>query len=632
MKKTILFKKIIGMLLLTFLNVQIHAQQTHINKVWDIHNGNPGQYDYISTAITPNGNIVHISNNQPAGNSYIFTNCIHSNGNVLWQQNCPSVPQVDDYGVDIKIDNIGNIFSCAAKHNGNNYDYYITKHSESGILIWEHQHNGSGNGDDVPSAIDLDANNNIFVTGSTTGQSSMQDFTTLKLDGANGSLIWLNQHIIQKPQGATCMALTSNGDVIVSGTSFTNFVNANIFTVKYSGTNGSVLNSVTQSTSGNGRDVPTGIKINEFGEVFIVGTTNSNLTNSNIKLIAYSESLQFLWDKTVDKSGKVDEGHAINIDTNGNPIITGFCTKLNSGSNLYIAKYNRLNGTTIWERERTALEDLGACKGYDITCDGANIYICGEEDKNGVKNFLTLCLSQDGTPLWSKLYNENSADSRATRIKLHGESLFVSGKSIINGEKKISTVRYSFTKRPDSVEFVRGQPSHIEGAILVRFSEEHLNLSAIDNKSVEFGLLQYFISSSILLDMGNKTGFDWSKFNTFKIHRRATTADSLSITRLGDTIKLPKFWASLLIDIPFDIDEQKISDSLITLDYGIYHSTPNYVGELYGHPDDPFYFPSQYGLYPNNSYPNADINAKDAWDIEVGQDNVRVGIYDEIVD
>ena len=311
MKKTILFKKIIGMLLLTFLNSHIHAQQNHVNIVWDLHNGNHGQYDYISTAIAPNGNIIHVSNNQPSGNSHIFTSCTNSNGNVLWQQNCPSIPQIDDYGVDVKIDNLGNIYSCAAKHNGNNYDYYITKHTESGSLIWEYQFNGSGNGDDVPSSIELDTNNNVFVTGSCTGQSSMQDFTTLKLNGTNGSLQWVNQHVLQKPQGATCMALTSNGDVIVSGSTFTNFVNSNIFTVKYSGTNGAVLYSNSQISNGNGFDVPTGIKINEFGEILIVGTIKSNLENSNIKLIAYSETLQLLWDRTIDNSGKADEGHSI---------------------------------------------------------------------------------------------------------------------------------------------------------------------------------------------------------------------------------------------------------------------------------------------------------------------------------
>jgi hypothetical protein len=632
MQKTISFKKIIGMLLLTLLNSHTHAQQIHVNKVWDINNGNPGQYDNVSTAITPNGNIIHVSNNQTAGNSNIFTSCTHSNGNVLWQLNCPSIPQIDDYGVDVKVDNLGCIYSCAAKHNGNNYDYYITKHSESGNLIWEYQFNGSGNGDDIPSSIELDFDQNVLITGSSTGQLTMQDFTTLKLNGTNGSPEWVNQYMLQKPQGATCMALTSNGDVIVSGSTFTNFVNSDILTVKYSGLDGTILYSNSQISSGNGFDVPTGIKLNEFGEVLIVGTIKSNLENSNIKLIAYSDSIQLLWEKTIDKSGKSDEGHSISLDSSGNPIITGFCEKLNNGSNLYVAKFNRLNGSFIWERERTALEDLGACKGHDIACDDSNIYICGEEDNNGVKNFLTLCLSQDGTPLWSKLDNENSSDSRATRIKLFEEAIYVSGKSIINGEKKINTVRYSVTERPDSVEFINGQPSHIEGAILIRFSEEHLNLNVIDNRSIETALLQDFISQSLLYDMANKTGFDWSKFNTFKIHRRATSADSLSITRLGDTINLPKFWASLLVDIPFDIDEKQICDSLVTLDYGIYHSTPNYVGSLFGHPNDIQYFPSQYGLYPNDNYPNSDVNVKGAWDLENGKDYVRVGVFDAIVD
>jgi hypothetical protein len=630
LRMNILFLNI-NVILLLFCS-RIYAQQMHLNKVWDINNGNLGEYDLISTAIAPNGNIIQLSNNQPTGNSHIFSNCIGSNGNVLWQQNFPNISQFDDYGVDVKVDNLGNIYACAAKHNGINYDFYITKNSDIGTLIWQYQFNGTGNGDDFPSMIELDANYNVLVTGSSTGQSTMQDFTTLKLNGTDGSQIWINQNQIQKPQIATCMTLTANGDVIVSGSSFTNEIKSNIFTVKYSGINGSVINSNSLISTGNGLDFPTGMKINEFGEIMIVGTIKSNLANSNIKLIAYTGNLQLIWDKTMDKNGKTDEGHSINIDSNGNPIITGFCMKINSGTNLFVAKLNRLNGDIVWERERTTLNDFGECKGHDVVCDNDNIYICGEEDKNGIKNFLTLCISQDGMPLWSRLHNDNSTDSKAMKIKLHNEAILVSGKSTVGGEKVISTVKYSLMQKPDSVEYVNGKMSHIEGAVLVRFSDEQLNLSTINNKSIESGILQDFISPSLLFDMEIKTGFNWSKFNTFKIHRRATTADSLSITRLGDTIKLPKFWASLLIDIPFDIDEQKVCDSLVTLDYGIYHSTPNFVGGLYGHPNDPIYFPSQFGLYPNDNFPNSDVNVRDAWDIESGKDYVRVGVFDEIVD
>jgi len=69
-----------------------HSQQAHISKVWQTNNGHPGQYDYVSTELDPNGNLVYITNHTSNGNSDIFLNCIQPNGNVAWQHSCPSSP------------------------------------------------------------------------------------------------------------------------------------------------------------------------------------------------------------------------------------------------------------------------------------------------------------------------------------------------------------------------------------------------------------------------------------------------------------------------------------------------------------------------------------------------------------
>lgn len=60
MKKTKFLYKIIGVVGLTILSGQISAQQVYVNKEWDVYNGNPGQYDYVSTVIDPNGNVVYV--------------------------------------------------------------------------------------------------------------------------------------------------------------------------------------------------------------------------------------------------------------------------------------------------------------------------------------------------------------------------------------------------------------------------------------------------------------------------------------------------------------------------------------------------------------------------------------------
>src|SRR5690606_21720927 len=132
---------------------------------WDLTTCFVGQYDHVSTAIGPNGNLVTISNTIFGNNTDISLNCIHPNGNVNWSHSCSSSLTNDDYGVDLKVDSYGNIYLCAAKHNGNNYDYFIAKYNQSGSLIWQQSYNGTGNNDDVPSAIEIDANGDAYVTG-----------------------------------------------------------------------------------------------------------------------------------------------------------------------------------------------------------------------------------------------------------------------------------------------------------------------------------------------------------------------------------------------------------------------------------------------------------------------------------
>jgi len=404
----------------------------------------------------------------------------------------------------LEVDLSGNLYVCGAQHNGNNYDYFVAKYTAAGILIWQQSYNGTGNGDDIPASIKLDNSNNVIVTGTSTGQSSMTDYTTLKFNGINGNIIWSKRLNLQKVQIATGMAITNTGDVVITGSTFTNFVNADILTVKYSGITGAQLFIDYQGSNGNGHDLPSAIKIGNNGNIFVVGTSNSNQSNRDIKVVAYSNNLQKIWDKYIDKNGNSDEGYGLEIDSNNDPIITGYCSNNVGGSNLYIGKYSGNSGNVIWERERASLDYLGSSKGRDIKLKDSNIYVCGEEDKDGVKNFVTLCLDLNGVPKWSRHHSELGNDSRASHIKVKEDEIVVTGNSIITGGKQITSVKYSTKERPDSVEYVNGKPSHIDGVILIRFAETKLNIDAINKLELEAGDLENFVDSAFIQEMSNK--------------------------------------------------------------------------------------------------------------------------------
>jgi len=261
------YKNIIGVLSVSLICTTLTAQQTFINKEWDISNGNPGQYDQIACDIDPNGNLVYITNHlNTFANTDIFLNCIHPNGNVAWQQTCPSSATQDDYGADLKIDASGNIYVTGAHHNGNNLDYFVAKYNQMGVLQWQQYYNGNANGDDVPSAIDIDANGNIYVTGTSYGGWTLTDIATVKYDN-NGNQQWVKKYNFNnKVEVATDIKVDNAGNIVVLGTSANNWSNSDFIVRKYNA-NGNVLTTKRHNSPGNGYDLPTELAIDTNNNV-----------------------------------------------------------------------------------------------------------------------------------------------------------------------------------------------------------------------------------------------------------------------------------------------------------------------------------------------------------------------------
>lgn len=603
-----------------------------VNEEWNMTNGNVGQDDHVATALDPSGNLVYLTNDNSTGNEDIFLNCIHPNGNVIWQQTCPSSPNQDDFGIDLKIDNQGNIYLAAARSNGSNLDYYVAKYTQSGSFVWEYVYDGTGGDADVPAALLLTASNDVIVTGTSMGQGTLTDFTTIKLNGGSGNLDWIKRYSVNKPQVAAAMTLDGQGNLFVSGSTFINFSNAHILTVKYNVSSGAQLGVKINTSAGSGYDIVSGVTTNN-GQVFVLTSTKTNTNSGNIKLIAYNSNLQELWESEYDREGLKDEGYGLAISNSGNPIITGYGTKASGGTDMIVAEYSATNGSVLWMIEKTALLDSETSKGRAITVDAnGTIYIAGSEDHNGSLNFMTIALTPLGEHKWTRHFdNDSNGLDEARTILQNNESIFVTGRSVVQSTEVIASVKYSTRERNLTAVTDSYNIEYVQNSLIVRFDRSKLKLSVIDEQGFEAGVVDDFVDYDFIQEMNQVAGFDMGKLPTYKIHRRATTEDSLSITRLGDTIKVPDFWAKLIIELPSEVDEQVLGDSLATL-FGIQYAQRELIYRTYEVPNDVFYNGYQLGLYPNNIYPNSDIDIEGAWDYESGKDYVKVGVYDNVID
>lgn len=176
-----------------------------------------------------------------------------------------------------------------------------------------------------------------------------------------------------------------------------------------------------------------------------------------------------------------------------------------------------------------------------------------------------------------------------------------------------------------------GNPLYFRDQIIVKFHPDLVDTSLVNDTTIQSGLVSDFINP-IALQMIIDSGYfnqGLADLNIHKIHRKMTSYDTMSITRLGDTIVIPKFWSTFLIDWDDSVGMsfEDAIDTLNTLWPGIEYAHPNYIYQLAVLPnDDLFLAGEQEGLYP--ILYNASINIDPAWDMTVGKDNVRVGIFD----
>src|SRR5829696_1019096 len=91
-------------------------------------------------------------------------------------------------------------------------------HGQAAEAVWVQHYDGPGNDLDVATAVALDTNGNVFVTGYSTGSGGDYDYTTIKYSGA-GVPLWTNRYNGPGNGGdqAHAVAVDSNGNVFVTG-------------------------------------------------------------------------------------------------------------------------------------------------------------------------------------------------------------------------------------------------------------------------------------------------------------------------------------------------------------------------------------------------------------------------------
>lgn len=281
-------------------------------------------------ALDGNGNVL-VTGTSPGGTSEFATIKYSNAGIPLWT-NIYNGGFGNDSAYAIAVDYNGNVFvSGRSVGDGSGIDYATIKYSGAGIPLWTNRYNGPGSGEDDPSALAVDANGDVIVTGTSyfPGNSGYA-IATIKYSSA-GEPLWTMRSDDWNYGAASAIAVDTNGNVFVTGYAS---VSADQYgpvvqygTIAYS-SDGEQLWTAFYLGPGSDNDRARGIAVDRSGNVLVTGNSfasgHPTDPETDYVTIAYSNAGETLWISRYDGPGNSsDESNAIAVDVGGNVFVTG---------------------------------------------------------------------------------------------------------------------------------------------------------------------------------------------------------------------------------------------------------------------------------------------------------------------
>ncbi len=358
-----------------------------------------------------------------------------SAGNRSWVDRYNGPGSSEDWAWDIALDKSGNIYMTGwSTGNGTGSDFATIKYDSNGSQLWVARYNGPANGFDLAYALALDNAGNVYVTGWSQGIVTDADYATIKYD-SNGNQIWVaryNGPAIGEDK-VSAVAVDSAGNIYVTGSSTGNGTGADYTTIKYD-TEGNQLWVTRYNGPANKADQASAITLDGLGNIYVTGSSAGSSTGIDYATVKYDSLGNQLWVARYNgtASGE-DSAAALAVDMSSSVYVTG--ASAGSGADYATIKYD-VNGNQLWVARYNGpahSEDTASALVMD---SAGNIYITGWSTGNGTSyDFATLKYSNAGKQIWIARYNgpANRPDKAYALALGSSGSVYVSGRSSGNG-------------------------------------------------------------------------------------------------------------------------------------------------------------------------------------------------------
>jgi uncharacterized delta-60 repeat protein len=277
--------------------------------------------------------------------------------------------------------------------------------SGSVYAAWVARYNGPENGYDAGVAVVCDGSGNVYVTGESVSSTTGADYLTIKYN-SSGEEEWVARYDGGAGDAATAMAIDSSGNIYVTGQSWsTKTSEYDYATVKYNA-HGREQWVARYDGPANGYDYPTGIAVDNLGNVYVTGVSTGLEGDWDCTTVKYNSSGQQEWVVRYNGPANFDDwGSAIAIDHSDNAYVVGGSVVAGIFSEYITIKYNSAG------QEQWVARYHGSGNGNDaaaaVAIDGSgNIYVTGSSfNSNSNFDCVTIRYDPAGQETWVARYD-----------------------------------------------------------------------------------------------------------------------------------------------------------------------------------------------------------------------------------